>query len=193
VGWLSPWAGSPHPKQGSCPHGVGLAVRTNPARVGDEGGSGGVLEYEEAVGDWFEEMEERGAHQKQRLHGDSTLSAGIHRWRLGTVVGVVDSTSGEHHGAGGMLGEAKARPAEDQSGPPTVECPAVEEEEGRSSLRSEGGCSLAWLVEANARAATPTAGGASGRFTSVASGSEEQRNDIGGRARVCEMAMVLAI
>jgi hypothetical protein len=109
------------------------------------------------------------------------------------VVGVVDSAFGEHRGARGMLGEAKARPEEDQSGPPVVECPAVEEEEGRSSLRSEGGCSLAWLVEANARAAAPAAGGASGRFTSVASGSGEQRNDISGRARVCEMAMVLAI
>jgi hypothetical protein len=28
------------------------------------GGSSGVLEHEEAVGDWFEETEERGAHQK---------------------------------------------------------------------------------------------------------------------------------
>jgi hypothetical protein len=125
------------------------------------------------VGDWIEGTEERGAHQKRRLHGDGTLSVGTHRRRLGTVVGVVDSASGEHRGAGGVLGEVKARPEEDQSGPPTVECPAAEEEEGRSSLRSEGGCSSAWLVEANARAAAPTVGGTSGWFTSVASGSGE--------------------
>jgi hypothetical protein len=104
-----------------------------------QGGSGEVLEHEEAVGDWFEETEERGAHQKRRLHGDGTLSTGTHRRRLGTVVGVADSASGEHRGAGDMLGEAKARPEEDQSGPPTVECPTAKEEEGRSSLRSEGG------------------------------------------------------
>jgi hypothetical protein len=41
--------------------------------------------------------------------------------------------------AGVVLAEAKARPEEDQSGLPTVECPTVEEEGGRSSLRSEGG------------------------------------------------------
>jgi hypothetical protein len=101
-----------------------------------------VLEHEEAVGDWIEGTEERGAHQKRRLHGDGTLSVGTHRQRLGTMVGVVDSASGEHRGAGGVLGEVKARPEEDQSGPPTVECPAAEEEEGRSSLRSEGGVLL---------------------------------------------------
>jgi hypothetical protein len=40
---------------------------------------------------------------------------------------------------GVVLAEVKARPEEDQSGPPAVECPtAEEEEEGRSSLRSEG-------------------------------------------------------
>jgi hypothetical protein len=111
------------------------------------------------------------------------------------VVGVADSAFGEHRGARGVLGEAKVRPEEDQSGPPTVECPMAEEEEGRSSLRSDGGggCSSAWLVEANARTAAPAAGGASGRFTSVASDSGEQRNDVGGRARAREMAMVLAI
>jgi hypothetical protein len=38
-----------------------------------------------------------------------------------------------------LLAEAKARPEEDQSGPPAVECPATEEEGGRSSLRSKGG------------------------------------------------------
>jgi hypothetical protein len=40
---------------------------------------------------------------------------------------------------GVVLAEVKARPEEDQSGPPAVECPTAEEEEGRSSLRSEGG------------------------------------------------------
>jgi hypothetical protein len=48
-------------------------------------------------------------------------------------------------------------------------------------------------MEANACAAAPAAGGASGRFTSVASGSGEQRNDVGSRARAREMAMVLVI
>jgi hypothetical protein len=56
-----------------------------------------------------------------------------------------------------------------------------------------GGCSSAWLVEANARAAALEVGGTSGRFTSVASDSGEQRNDVGGRARAHEMEMVLAI
>jgi hypothetical protein len=75
-----------------------------------------------------------------------------------------------------------------------VRCPVAEEEEGRSSLRSEGGgFSSAWLVEANTQAAAPAAGGTSGWFTSTTSGSGEQRNDVGGRARACEMAMVLAI
>jgi hypothetical protein len=70
---------------------------------------------------------------------------------------------------GVALAEAEMRPEEDQSGPAGVECPAAkEEEEGRSSLRFEGGCSSAWLVEANPRAAAPAVGGASGRFTSVA-------------------------
>jgi hypothetical protein len=55
------------------------------------------------------------------------------------VVGVADSASREHRGAGGVLGEAKVRPKEDQSGPPAVECLTAEEEEGCSSLRSEGG------------------------------------------------------
>jgi hypothetical protein len=118
---------------------------------------------------------------------------GTHRRRLSTVVGVADYASREHRGAGGVLGEAKVRPEEDQSGPPVVECLTAEEEEGCSSLRSEGGCSLAWLVEADTRAAAPAAGGASGRFMSVASGSGEQRNDVGGRARAREMAMVLMI
>jgi hypothetical protein len=189
MGW------QPTPKTGELPpwRRAGGAD-ANPARAGDEWGSGGVLEHEVAVGDWFEETEERGAHQKWRLHGDSTLSVGTHRRRLGTVVGVADSESGEHLGAGGVLGEAKARLEEDQSGPPAVECPAAEEEEGRSSLRSEGGgCSSAWLVEANTRAAALAAGGTSGRFTSVAYDSGEERNDIGGRARAREMAMVLAI
>jgi hypothetical protein len=80
----------------------------NPTRANGEGGSGRVLEHEEAVGDRFEETEERWAHQKQRLHGDGTLSAGTRRRRLGTVVGVADSTSGEHRGAGGVLGEVPA-------------------------------------------------------------------------------------
>jgi hypothetical protein len=40
--------------------------------------------------------------------------------------------------AGVMLAEAETRPEEDQSGLPAVECPTVEEEGGRSSLRSEG-------------------------------------------------------
>jgi hypothetical protein len=40
--------------------------------------------------------------------------------------------------AGVVLTEVKARLEEDQSGPPAVECPTTEEEEGRSSLRSEG-------------------------------------------------------
>jgi hypothetical protein len=98
---------------------------------------------------------------------------------------------GEQHSLSAQLGEAKARSEGDQSGPPAVECPTAEEEEGHSSLHSEGGgaCSSAWLVEANARAA----GGASGRFTLVASGNGEQRNDVGGRVRAHEMAMVLAI
>jgi hypothetical protein len=48
-------------------------------------------------------------------------------------------------------------------------------------------------MEANARVAALAAGGASGWFTSVASGSGEQRNDVDGRARAREMAMVLAI
>jgi hypothetical protein len=56
-----------------------------------------------------------------------------------------------------------------------------------------GGCSSAWLVEANTQAAAPAAGGTSGRFTSVASGSGEQRYNVGGRARAREMAMVLVI
>jgi hypothetical protein len=86
----------------------------NPARAGGEGGSGGVLEHEEVVGDWFEETEERGAHQKWRLHGDGTLSAGTHRRRLSTVVGVADSVSGEHRGAGGVLGEVPAGSDEDR-------------------------------------------------------------------------------
>jgi hypothetical protein len=100
---------------------------------------------------------------------------------------------GEQHSLSAQLGEVKARPEEDQSDPPAVECSAAEEEEGRSLLRSEKGCSSAWLVEANARAVAPAAGGTSGRFTSVASGSGEQRNDVGGRARAREMAMVLVI
>jgi hypothetical protein len=141
MGW------QPTPKTGELPpwRRAGGAD-ANPARAGDEWGSGGVLEHEVAVGDWFEETEERGAHQKWRLHGDSTLSVGTHRRRLGTVVGVADSESGEHLGAGGVLGEAKARLEEDQSGPPAVECPAAEEEEGRSSLRSEGGGVLLGLA-----------------------------------------------
>jgi hypothetical protein len=92
-----------------------------------------------------------------------------------------------------VLTEAETRPEEDQSGPPAVECLVVEEEGDRSSLRSDGGCSSAWLMEANARAAAPAVGGASGRFTSATSGSGEQRNDVGGRARAREMVMVLAI
>jgi hypothetical protein len=99
----------------------------------------------------------------------------------------------EQHSLNAQLGETKARPEEDQSGPPAVECPVAEEEEGRSSLRSEGGCSSAWLVEANSRSAASAAGGASGRFTSMASGSGEQRYNVGGRARAREMAMVLVI
>jgi hypothetical protein len=101
----------------------------------------------------------------------------------------------EQHSLNAQLGETKARPEEDQSGPPAVECPVAKEEEGRSSLRSEGGggCSSAWLVEANSRSAASAAGGASGRFTSVASGSGEQRYNVGGRARAREMAMVLVI
>jgi hypothetical protein len=58
-----------------------------------------------------------------------------------------------------------------------------------AALRGGGACSSAWLVEANTRAA----GGASGWFTLVASGNGEQRNDVGGRVRAHEMAMVLAI
>jgi hypothetical protein len=188
MGW------QPTPETGELPpwRRAGCAS-ANSTRADDEGGSGGVLEHEEVVGDWFEETEERGAHQKRHLQGDGTLSAGTHRRRLGTVVGVADSASEEHRGARGVLGEAKARPEEDQSGPLAVECLTAEEEEGHSSLRSEGGCSSAWLVEANARAAAPAAGGASGRFTSVASGTGEQRNDVDDRARAREMVMVLAI
>jgi hypothetical protein len=48
----------------------------------------------------------------------------------------------EQHSLNAQLGETKARPEEDQSGPPAVECPVAEEEEGRSSLRSEGGVLL---------------------------------------------------
>jgi hypothetical protein len=73
-----------------------------------KGVSGGVLEHEEAVGDWFEETEERGAHQKWRLYSDDTLSVGTRRRRLSTVVGAADSASGEHSGAGGVLGEVPA-------------------------------------------------------------------------------------
>jgi hypothetical protein len=58
--------------------------------------------------DWFEEAEERGAHQKQRLHGGGTLSAGTHRRRLSTMVEAADSAFGEHRGAGGVLGEVPA-------------------------------------------------------------------------------------
>jgi hypothetical protein len=57
------------------------------------------------------------------------------RWRLGTVVGAADSASGEHRGAGGVLEEAKARPEEDQRGPPTVECPAGKK---KVAARAEG-------------------------------------------------------
>jgi hypothetical protein len=49
----------------------------NPARDGGEGGSGEVLEHEEAVGDWFEETEERGAHQKWHLHGTTLCRRGL--------------------------------------------------------------------------------------------------------------------
>jgi hypothetical protein len=73
-----------------------------------------MLEHEEAVGDLFEETEERGAHQKRRLHGDGTLSVGTHRRRLDTVVGASDSASEEHRGAGGVLGEVPAGPDEDR-------------------------------------------------------------------------------
>jgi hypothetical protein len=51
------------------------------------------------------------------------------------VVGAADSASGEHRGARGVLGEAKARPEEDQSGPPTVECPAGKK---KAAARAEG-------------------------------------------------------
>jgi hypothetical protein len=77
----------------------------NPTRASGEGGSGRVLEHEEAVGDWFEEAEERGAHQKRRLHGGGTLSVGTRRRRLGTVVRAANCAFGEHRGAGGVLGE----------------------------------------------------------------------------------------
>jgi hypothetical protein len=90
--------------------------------------------------------------------------------------------------AGVVLAEVETRPEEDQSGPPAVECSTAAH---RCALR--GGCSLAWLMEANARAAAPAAGGTSGWFTSVVSGIGEQRNDVDGRARAREMVMVLAI
>jgi hypothetical protein len=67
-----------------------------------------VLEHEEVVGDWFEGAEESGAHQKRHLRGGGTLSAGTCRRRLGTMVGAAYSTSGEHRGAEGVLGEVPA-------------------------------------------------------------------------------------
>jgi hypothetical protein len=98
------------------------------------------------------------------------------------------------HGRRGAPGRGGARGGGDEAGGGPewpARCGVLD---GRSSLRSEGGvCSLAWLVEANARAAAPAAGGTSGWFTSVVSGIGEQRNDVNGRARAREMAMVLAI
>jgi hypothetical protein len=44
----------------------------NLARADGEGGSGGVLEHEEAVGDWFEGVEESGAHQSGAAHDGGT-------------------------------------------------------------------------------------------------------------------------
>jgi hypothetical protein len=74
--------------------------------------------------------------------------------------------------AGVVLAEAKARPEENQSGPPAVECPTAEEEGDRLSLRSEGGASqlgswrqtlgqLLWRLEARrgvSRRRRPTVG-----------------------------------
>jgi hypothetical protein len=102
------------------------------------------------------------------------------------------------HGRRGALGRGGARGGEGEAGG-GPEWPArggVPDGRRRRRLlvaALRGGCSSAWLVEANARAAALAAGGTSGRFTSAASGSGEQRNDIGGRARAREMAMVLAI
>jgi hypothetical protein len=98
MGW------QPTPEIGELPHGAELVVpaeiRQGPAARGCQGG---VLEHEEAVGDRFEGVEENGAHQKWRLHGGDTLSVGTCQWWLGTLAGATGFTSGEHHGAEGML------------------------------------------------------------------------------------------
>jgi hypothetical protein len=51
------------------------------------GGFGRSARARGGGGGWFEETEERGAHQNRHLHGDGTLSVGTHRRWLGTVVG----------------------------------------------------------------------------------------------------------
>jgi hypothetical protein len=56
MGW------QPTPETGELPPwGRAGDAGANPARAGGKGVSGGVLEHEEAVGDWFEETEERGS------------------------------------------------------------------------------------------------------------------------------------
>jgi hypothetical protein len=55
---------------------LGWQCRRKSGKGRRRGGSGGVLEHEEAVWDWFEGVEESGAHQKQHLHGGGTLSMG---------------------------------------------------------------------------------------------------------------------
>jgi hypothetical protein len=103
MGW------QPTPKTGELPpwRRVGGAG-ANPARVAGEGGSGGVLEHEVAVGAGLRRRRREGL---TRI-GISMVTA-LCRWGLidgGSVPwsGAADSTSGEHRGAGGMLGEVPA-------------------------------------------------------------------------------------
>jgi hypothetical protein len=60
-----------------------------------------------------------------------------------------------------VLEEAKARPEEDQSGPPVVEEKKKKKKKkaARRCAPRGGGCFSARLVEANARAVAPVAGG----------------------------------
>jgi hypothetical protein len=90
--------------------------------------------------------------------------------------------------AGVVLAEVETRPEEDQSGPPAVECSTAAR---RCALR--GGVLLG-LARGGKRSGSCCCGWRHiGWFTSVVSGIGEQRNDVDGRARAREMAMVLAI
>jgi hypothetical protein len=77
----SKWAGQPElvaqTEESRGARHTGGDSSQNPVRAGGEGGSGGVLEHEEAVGDWFEEAEERGLTR----NGVSTVAAPC-RWGL---------------------------------------------------------------------------------------------------------------